>query len=69
QESPERFDLIVVGHSHKPALSEEAGYRILNPGSAGRRRFSLPISLAILDIQEDQATISFINLLDDRPLP
>ncbi|MEW6024922.1 MAG: metallophosphoesterase family protein [Pseudomonadota bacterium] len=43
--------VVVSGHSHKPAFSERAGVLYINPGSAGRRRFSLPISCAELGIE------------------
>lgn len=44
----EGFAAVVAGHSHRPAISERAGVLFLNPGSAGRRRFRLPIALAKL---------------------
>ena len=37
---------VISGHSHKPSISWRDGVLYLNPGSAGPRRFSLPISLA-----------------------
>ena len=40
------FSLVITGHSHAPSLTEKDGVMYLNPGSAGPRRFSLPISLA-----------------------
>lgn len=36
--------VVVSGHSHKPAVREDAGVLFVNPGSAGRRRFRLPIA-------------------------
>ncbi len=41
-------DVIVSGHSHKPLVQRRDGVLYVNPGSAGRRRFSLPISVAQL---------------------
>ena len=38
--------MIISGHSHKPTITEQNGIIFLNPGSAGPRRFSLPIALA-----------------------
>ncbi len=61
--------LIVFGHSHKPALYEKAGIHYLNPGAAGPRRFSLPISVAQLHVDGAMWRMEFINLLDERPLP
>ena len=41
-----KVDLVVYGHSHRPRLEERAGVTYLNPGSAGPRRFNLPIAAA-----------------------
>jgi uncharacterized protein len=46
----EGIDVIVSGHSHKAAVEIASGILYLNPGSAGPRRFELPITLATLDI-------------------
>lgn len=40
------FDVVVSGHSHKPSVERRDGVLFLNPGSAGPRRFKLPVSLA-----------------------
>jgi hypothetical protein len=37
------FNIVVSGHSHKPSHTERSGVTYLNPGSAGPRRFKLPI--------------------------
>ena len=44
------IDVVIYGHSHRPDITEKAGVTYLNPGSAGPRRFSLPVSLATLDV-------------------
>lgn len=44
------IDVIVSGHSHKSAIEQVNGILYLNPGSAGPRRFKLPITLATLEI-------------------
>jgi putative phosphoesterase len=44
------FDVVVSGHSHKPAVTERNGVQFVNPGSAGPRRFTLPVTIAYLDI-------------------
>jgi hypothetical protein len=44
------IDVIVSGHSHRAAIDTVQGVLYLNPGSAGPRRFTLPISLATLEI-------------------
>jgi putative phosphoesterase len=48
--------IIVCGHSHQPSLRERAGVIYLNPGSAGPRRFRLPVSVA--EIRIDGASIA-----------
>jgi putative phosphoesterase len=44
------FDVVVSGHSHKPTVSERDGVQFVNPGSAGPRRFTLPVTVGYLDI-------------------
>ena len=44
------IDVIVSGHSHVPKVETVGGILYLNPGSAGRRRFTLPITLATLEV-------------------
>jgi putative phosphoesterase len=44
------FSVVVSGHSHKPTVTERDGVQFVNPGSAGPRRFSLPVTIAFLDI-------------------
>jgi uncharacterized protein len=47
------IDVIVSGHSHVPKIDTVDGVLYLNPGSAGPRRFKLPITLATLDVTAD----------------
>ncbi|HZF98666.1 MAG TPA: metallophosphoesterase family protein [Pseudoxanthomonas sp.] len=42
---------VICGHSHKPGLQTRDGVLYLNPGSAGPRRFKLPISVGFLRIE------------------
>jgi putative phosphoesterase len=49
----EGIDVIVSGHSHVPKINTVDGLLYVNPGSAGRRRFKLPITLATLEITLD----------------
>jgi putative phosphoesterase len=44
------IDVVVSGHSHRPRIETIDGVLYLNPGSAGPRRFKLPITLAILEL-------------------
>jgi putative phosphoesterase len=56
--------LIITGHSHKPRI-EWRGERLwLNPGSAGPRRFKLPVTLALLDIQAGEIEPRLVSLLE-----
>jgi putative phosphoesterase len=45
------FQAVIFGHSHKPSIGRRDGVLFLNPGAAGPRRFKLPVSLAILEVQ------------------
>jgi putative phosphoesterase len=55
--------VVVSGHSHKPACSERGGVLYVNPGSAGRRRFSLPISAGILSIENGEVAVNLATLV------
>ncbi len=54
--------ILLVGHSHKPAFTREGKTLIINPGSAGRRRFNLPITMASLELTEEQAIYRLYDL-------
>jgi uncharacterized protein len=55
--------IVVSGHSHKPIRQERDGVLYINPGSAGPRRFDLPISLARVDLRSTPWTIDFVELI------
>jgi len=55
-------DVVIAGHSHKPKVERRDGVLYINPGSAGPRRFSLPISLALLELNDGQAQVELISL-------
>ncbi|MFL9882983.1 metallophosphoesterase family protein [Paraburkholderia agricolaris] len=55
----EGIGVVVTGHSHKPAISERDGVLFINPGSAGPRRFKLPISAGMLVIEGAHASARF----------
>ena len=59
----ERIDAVISGHSHRPKIETRQGVLYVNPGSAGPRRFSLPIVLARLRIEGDQMTAEGVTLL------
>lgn len=58
----EGFSAVISGHSHKPRMEERAGVLYLNPGSAGPRRFKLPIAVARLRVSEKRLEAELIEL-------
>jgi putative phosphoesterase len=54
---------VITGHSHQPSITTRDGVLYLNPGSAGPRRFKLPVTLAMLRIEDGILTPEFITLL------
>ena len=56
------FAAVIFGHSHRPAADVRDGVLYFNPGSAGPRRFSLPISLARLDVVNGELRHRLIEL-------
>jgi uncharacterized protein len=54
--------VVVCGHSHLPSLSERGGVIYLNPGSAGPRRFRLPVSVAEIRIEGTDITPQLVQL-------
>jgi putative phosphoesterase len=55
--------VVVSGHSHKPACFERGGVLYVNPGSAGRRRFSLPIAAGELLVEGGQVRVNLVTLV------
>jgi len=56
------FQVVVSGHSHKPAIEERRGVLYVNPGSAGPRRFTLPVSVAHLRVVGEKVKANIIEL-------
>lgn len=56
------YSVVVTGHSHKPSVLRRQGVLFLNPGSAGPRRFKLPVSLAKLTISPRRVQASIHEL-------
>lgn len=56
------FQIVVSGHSHKPGQTEKNGVLYINPGSAGPRRFQLPVTVARLDLRVRPWQVEFIDL-------
>ena len=46
------FDVVISGHSHKPSIERVGDVLFINPGSAGPRRFTLPLAIAKLYITQ-----------------
>ncbi len=55
--------VVIAGHSHKPLVLEKDGVLCINPGSAGPRRFKLPVTVGMLEIADGKATAT-IKALD-----
>ena len=56
------FRVVVSGHSHKPSIEEQRGVLYVNPGSAGPRRFTLPVSVAHLNVIGEKVHAKIIEL-------
>lgn len=56
------FNIVVSGHSHKPSRTERSGVLYVNPGSAGPRRFRLPLTVARLNLLQTPWTVDFVDL-------
>jgi len=56
------FSAVVYGHSHVPAREMHDGVLYFNPGSAGPRRFHLPVSIGYLDIHDGKVAGEIIEL-------
>ncbi len=56
------FASVIYGHSHSPRLERQNGVLFLNPGSAGPRRFTLPVSLARLKVNHDSIQAELVEL-------
>ena len=53
---------VIFGHSHRPHLEHKNGVLFLNPGSAGPRRFTLPVTLARLVVHRDSLQAELVEL-------
>ncbi len=56
-------NVVVSGHSHQPSIETRTGVLFVNPGSAGPRRFKLPVSLARLWVEDGRAEAELVTLL------
>jgi uncharacterized protein len=56
------FRVVVHGHSHRPKMEEKNGVLYFNPGSAGPRRFSLPVSVGRLTVEAGKVHAELVDL-------
>jgi uncharacterized protein len=59
--------VVVCGHSHVPFIGTERGLTVFNPGSAGPRRFDLPILFGTIDINFDNFRLRHFECNSGRP--
>lgn len=57
------FHVVVSGHSHKPSIEKRKGVLYVNPGSAGPRRFSLPVTVARIKVSSESVSAEVVELL------
>jgi hypothetical protein len=60
--------LVVFGHSHRPVVGRVGDLLAVNPGSAGRRRFRDPVTVALADLDDGTARARLVTLAGDRPM-
>ena len=56
------YQAVVSGHSHKPSVATRDGVLFVNPGSAGPRRFKLPIAVGKLFVEHNRVSAEIIEL-------
>jgi len=56
------FKVVISGHSHQPSVQESKGVLFINPGSAGPKRFKLPISVAHLRVIGVRVDVQIVEL-------
>jgi uncharacterized protein len=62
QPAPAGVSAVVYGHSHKPSIEERDGVLYVNPGSAGPRRFRLPVSVALMSVVGGRLSARIVEL-------
>ena len=58
-----KFDAVIFGHSHQPESYEKDGVLYFNPGSAGPKRFRLPVSIGLITIANARLESEIITLI------
>jgi putative phosphoesterase len=59
--------LVVCGHSHVPFIGSERGITVFNPGSAGPRRFQLPIVFGTIDVTKTGVRLAHVDCATGEP--
>ena len=59
-----KIAVVVSGHSHRPGVERKGGVLYLNPGSAGPRRFSLPVTVAIVTLGGEIAVEIAVKIIE-----
>jgi putative phosphoesterase len=54
--------VVVSGHSHRPSVERRGGLMYLNPGSAGPKRFKLPVTIAIVEVKRGKVEARIVEL-------
>jgi uncharacterized protein len=57
------MQVVISGHSHKPSITHHKNVLYLNPGSVGPRRFSLPVTLALLHLEPGKVRAEIVELV------
>jgi putative phosphoesterase len=57
------IQVVISGHSHKPSVVDRDGVLYLNPGSAGPRRFKLPVAVAKLTVRAKEIEVKIFELV------
>jgi uncharacterized protein len=60
----QKFSVIVSGHTHCPMIERRRGVLFVNPGSAGPRRFSLPISIGFLRLDQNAVPEAWLQTIE-----
>jgi uncharacterized protein len=56
------FNAVINGHTHEPLIKKKDNVVFINPGSAGPRRFTLPVSIALLHIRNNSLKAELVTL-------
>ena len=56
------FDVVISGHTHRPSMERRGAVLYLNPGSAGPRRFRLPVCVALLKVEGKSCAARLLEL-------